>query len=309
MNTHSLRIAFTRATLGMAAFASLASAPALHAEDWNKNYTVAGHAQMRVNTDDASVRVSSGDTKQIEIHVIYNGYQLDKNLHIESRQDGDKVELSIRTGTHWGISFGGRGRDVRVEVHMPKDGDLQVDTGDGSVEVTSLNGNVAVHTGDGSVKADALNGTIDLHTSDGSIAVDGLKGDMRLRTGDGSVQAHNIDGKVEADSGDGSIRLEGRFDSLSIKTGDGGIDAHVLPGSKIASNWSIRTGDGSVDLTLPSDFQANIEATTGDGHISLGIPVTVEGTFSNSQIHGKMNGGGQPLVIHTGDGSIRLSKS
>ena len=37
--------------------------------------------------------------------------------------------------------------------------------------------------------------------------------------------------------------------------------------------------------------------------------VTVKGTFSNSQIHGKMNGGGQPVVIHTGDGSIRLSKS
>ena len=41
----------------------------------------------------------------------------------------------------------------------------------------------------------------------------------------------------------------------------------------------------------------------------MGIPLMVEGTFSNSQIHGKMNGGGQPIVIHTGDGSIRLSKA
>ena len=63
-----------------------------------------------------------------------------------------------------------------------------------------------------------------------------------------------------------------------------------------------------MDLTLPSDFQANINATTGDGHISLGIPVTVEGTFSKSEIRGKMNGGGQDLTIHTGDGSIRLSR-
>ena len=55
--------------------------------------------------------------------------------------------------------------------------------------------------------------------------------------------------------------------------------------------------------------QANIDASTGDGHISLGMPVTVEGTFSNSQIHGRMNGGGPALTIHTGDGSIRLSKS
>jgi hypothetical protein len=94
-----------------------------------------------------------------------------------------------------------------------------------------------------------------------------------------------------------------------VKTGDGSIDARVEPGSKLNAGWSIRTGDGSVDLVLPADLQANIDASTNDGHISLGIPVTVEGTFSNSQLHGKMNGGGQSLTIHTGDGSIRLSKS
>jgi hypothetical protein len=77
----------------------------------------------------------------------------------------------------------------------------------------------------------------------------------------------------------------------------------------MGASWSIHTGDGSVDLTLPGDLQADIDASTHDGHISLGIPVTVEGTFSNSQIHGKMNGGGQVLSVHTGDGSIRLKKS
>ncbi len=114
---------------------------------------------------------------------------------------------------------------------------------------------------------------------------------------------------MEADSGDGHIRLAGRFDALNVKTGDGSVDTRVLPGSKMTSSWTIRTGDGSVDINLPADFQANINATTGDGRISLGIPVTVEGTFSRSEVRGRMNGGGQPLTIHTGDGSIRLSKT
>ena len=121
--------------------------------------------------------------------------------------------------------------------------------------------------------------------------------------------ARNLDGKVDAYSGDGHITLDGRMDALNVKTGDGSIDAHIRPGSKIDSGWSIRTGDGSVDVVLPSELQANIEASTNDGHISMGIPLMVEGTFSNSQIHGKMNGGGQPIVIHTGDGSIRLGKA
>src|SRR5882672_3970035 len=289
MNTLPHRSAAIR--LGIACAALLAaSAVAARAEEVTKSFAVTGRASVRVDTNDGSVRVTSGDSKQVEFRVEYQGYELGKNLRVDSRQSGDKVELTARVTGRWGFSFGNNSRHLHIEVRMPREADLQVETGDGSV------------------KASSLNGTIDLHTSDGSITVENLKGDIRLRTGDGSIEARDLDGRVEADSGDGHIRIAGRFDALNVKTGDGSVDTRVLPGSKMATSWTIRTGDGSVDLVLPSDFQTNIDASTGDGHISMGIPVTVEGTFSNSQIHGKMNGGGQPLTIRTGDGSIRLSK-
>ncbi len=299
--------------LGMvcaALFAAAAFPPRASATDWpSKTYTIRGRANVRIDTNDGSVRISTSDSKTVEFRVEYDGYELDKNLHIESHQNGDLVELVARVTGHWGFSWGTHGRRLHIEVHMPKDADLNAHTGDGSVEVSSINGNVTVETGDGSIRANTLTGTIDLHTHDGSINVDTLKGDIKLHTGDGSIEARELDGKLDADSGDGHVRVAGRFDSLLIHTGDGSVDTHVLPGSKMASSWNIRTGDGSVDLSLPSDFQANIDASTGDGHISVGLPVTVEGTFSNSQLHGKMNGGGQSLTVHTGDGSIRLTKA
>jgi hypothetical protein len=283
--------------------------PHAKATDWpSKTYNISGRANVRIDTNDGSVRVTTSDSKTVEFHVDYEGYELDKNLHIESRQNGDQVELIARVTGHWGFSWGGRGRRLQIEVRMPQNADLNAHTGDGSVEASSINGNISVETGDGSIRANTLTGTIDLHTHDGSINVDTLKGDMKLHTGDGSIEARQLDGKLDADSGDGHVRVSGRFDGLLIKTGDGSVDTHVLPGSKMADSWNIRTGDGSVDLALPGDFQANIDASTGDGHISVGLPVTVEGTFSNSQLHGKMNGGGQSLTVHTGDGSIRLSK-
>jgi hypothetical protein len=260
------------------------------AEEWTKSYTVSGRANVRVDTNDGSVRVMTSDTKQVELRVTYSGYTLDKNLTIESRQDGDRVELKAKETMHWswGIHVS---RGVRVEVRMPKNADLTVDSGDGSVESEFIQGN------------------LDIHTGDGHIRVEGAKGQIKLRTGDGSIEGRNLDGQIDADSGDGHITLDGRFDTLNIRTGDGSINAHAQPGSKVISSWSIHTGDGSVDLALPGDLNANIDATTNDGRISLGIPVMVEGQFSNSQIHGKMNNGGQPVKIHTGDGSIRLSRS
>ena len=307
---HLLPHGSTPVRMGIVCAALLAAcAVTASAEEVTKSFAVTGRANVRVETNDGGVRVTSSDSKQVEFRVEYQGYEVGKNLRIDARQDGDKVELTARVTGNWGFSWGHNSRRLHIEVRMPREADLQVQTGDGAVQAESIHGTVNVHTGDGSVKASSLSGTIDLHTSDGSITVDNLKGDVRLRTGDGSIEARDLDGKVEADSGDGHIRIAGRFDALNVKTGDGSVDTRVLPGSKMVTSWTIRTGDGSVDLVLPSDFQTNIDASTGDGHISLGIPVTVEGTFKNSEMHGKMNGGGQPLTIHTGDGSIRLSKS
>ena len=279
-----------RGFVSAAVLAAFAAPQILHAEEVTKSFTVTGRPNVRVETNDGSVRVISGDAKQVEFRVEYQGYELGRNLRV--------------------MNFGwGHNRRLHIEVRMPQQGDLQVETGDGAVETSGLSGTINVHTGDGSVKASSLDGTIDLHTSDGGITVDTLKGNIRLRTGDGGIEARNLDGKVEADSGDGHVRLAGRFEALNVKTGDGSVNTKVLPGSKMAADWTLRTGDGSVDMSLPEDFQANIDATTGDGHISMGVPVTVEGTFSKSEVRGKMNGGGQTLTIHTGDGSIRLTKS
>jgi len=307
-------IPFRGAAMNLAVVAAVACAtattvPSARAEEVTKTFTVSGRPNVRVDTNDGAVRVSSSDSKEVQLRVEYSGYELNKNLRVDMRQDGDRVELVARVSGHWGFSFGNHGKNLRIEVVMPRTGDLQVSTGDGAVEASSIEGNVSVSTGDGSVKANALSGTVDLHTGDGSISVDSLKGDIRMRTGDGSIEARGLDGKVNADSGDGHIKLEGRFDTLNIRTGDGSVEARVGNGSKMNAGWTIHTGDGSVDMTLPGDLQANLDVSTGDGHISLGMPLTVEGSLSNSQIHGKMNGGGQALVIHTSDGSIRLNKS
>ncbi len=297
--------------LGIAIVTMIAAAafvPRAQAEDWTKSFPVTGRAQVRVDTNDGAVRIMTSDTKEVAFRVMYEGFELNKNLHIDTRQDGDSVQINARVSGHWGFSWG-KGHRIEIEVRMPQNADLQIDTGDGSVETQAINGRLKIHTGDGSVRSQAVSGSVDIDTGDGSVTLDGAKGDIRLRTGDGHIDARNLDGSVDAASGDGHIKIDGRLDSLNVKTGDGSIDARLQPGSKVVSSWTIHTGDGSVDLVLPADLQANIDASTNDGHISLGIPVTVEGTFKNSELRGKMNGGGQTLTVHTGDGSIRLSKS
>ncbi|MGC1491652.1 MAG: hypothetical protein WA798_09775, partial [Candidatus Acidiferrum sp.] len=94
-----MKLFYNRTTalrLGIAAAALLtvaALAPRASAEDWSKNYIVSGRANVRVDTNDGSVRVTTGDAKTVQFHVEYEGYEIDKNLHIEAKQNGDTVEL------------------------------------------------------------------------------------------------------------------------------------------------------------------------------------------------------------------------
>jgi DUF4097 and DUF4098 domain-containing protein YvlB len=294
---------FARRILALSGLIPLAATQA-HAEEYVKSYTVTGRATVRVQADDSSVRVISSDAQKVEFRVTYEGYELGNTLFLESRQNGNEVELIEREKN--GIMVGYRNRRLSTEVHVPRDADLQLETGDGAIELAAMNGRISVRTGDGDVRAERLSGTIELNTHDGDIRAQALTGEVRLRTGDGRIDVTGLDGKCTAASGDGLITLAGRFDLLDVRSGDGGVTARVGTGSAMSGNWHIRTGDGPVELALPGDFKASVEASTGDGRITMGIPITLQGDLGKSQVRGTLNGGGPSLVLRTGDGPIRI---
>lgn len=297
---------FTRVARPCALIAGVVFASSVSAEEYNKSYAIEGRPNVHVDVDDGSVRVITSDTSQVEFRVTYVGFAIGVggDLHVDSQQSGNQVTLTAHTNSH--ITVGLSTRRLSTEVHMPKNADLQIDSSDGSIDVSSVNGNIKVHTNDGAVKAAQLAGKIDLTTNDGSVTVDGLKGEIRLRSGDGAISGGSLDGKCEASTKDGQIHLAGRFDALSIRSSDGAVSASAASGSRMSTDWEIQTSDGSVEVALPTDLRANLDASTGDGQISIGLPVMVQGDLSKTNVHGTLNGGGPVLRIHTGDGSIHV---
>lgn len=253
---------------------TVASALPVMADEWSKTYTVSGNPDLRIETTDASIRVDTWDQNTIEAKVITNRYKIGEGgIHIEEHQTGNSVEIEVRY-PHHNLNFEwGSGHHVEIIVQMPRKGNVNLHTGDGKIELANL------------------------------------KGTMNLHSGDGSENLENVDGKLHATTGDGHIRANGRFDELELKTGDGHVDAAARSGSTMGANWRLESGDGSVSLELPPDLAADVDLHTGDGHIDLDMPVTTEGKIRTNEIHGKLNGGGSLLTVHTGDGSIHLRKS
>ena len=284
-----------RHTLGavlVIASAFAVSAAASHADDWSKTYSISGHADLQVHTDDGDVTIVSADQKQIVAHVATEGYKIGPNeVRIDENQSGDHVMVTVNTPHMRMGLFGGSRHAVHVMLTVPRELDMQVATGDGAVSLQPVAGHIQVRTGDGSIHAD------------------GVRGDVTLHTGDGSIDGRSLDGTLSANSGDGSIHISGRFDGLTVNTGDGGVDASAAAGSKMSSPWSLHSGDGSINLRVPQDIRAFVDMKTGDGGITVDVPLTVQGVQEHSHVRGDLNGGGTELKITSGDGSIHLMRS
>ncbi|MBZ5622735.1 MAG: DUF4097 domain-containing protein [Acidobacteriia bacterium] len=241
------------------------------ADDWAKTFAVGTRPEIRVETDDGSVRIRPGEDTKIVARVTTLGWKIAPGeVQVRESQTGDRVELIVRI-THRPFTFNSSGRWIRVELQVPR-------------QIRS-----------------------DVRTGDGNIDIQGLDGETRLHTGDGRIDAGPLDGSLSAESGDGHMRVRGRLDLLTLHTGDGSIEADVLPGSKMSSGWRVETGDGSVTMRLPRDFGADLELHTGDGHITMDLPALNAVSEKQGQdVHARLNGGGKALSVRTGDGSIHI---
>jgi DUF4097 and DUF4098 domain-containing protein YvlB len=265
-------VAMKRLSLVILAASVVAVLPA-HADEWSKTYNVTGKPELRIETSDANIRVTTWDQNTIEAKVVTSRYKIGEGgIRVEEHQTGDSVEIDVRYPHHnFNVEWGQHKVDIIVQ--MPREGRVNLRTGDGKIDIA------------------------------------GLKGEMDLHSGDGSETLDGVDGKLHASTGDGHINAQGRFDELELKTGDGHVEVRAAAGSTLAAGWRLETGDGNVSLEIPSELSADVSLHTSDGHIDLDMPITTEGKIRQNEVHGKLNGGGSLLTIRTGDGSIHLRKS
>jgi DUF4097 and DUF4098 domain-containing protein YvlB len=261
------------------------------ADQWEKTFTVGTQPALTVSTDDGNVSIEPWDKKSIAVRVTTASWRIGSDVKIEERQVGDHVEVRVHRTPRWGIDINFGGSALKVEVSVPRRTDLNVETGDGNIGVRAVEGRIGLHTGDGRIDADRL------------------RGELSLSSGDGSISASDLDGTLRVHTGDGRVSIGGRFDAVDLSSGDGSVSVEARHGSRIGDGWSVKTGDGSVDLRIPSDLDATLDANTGDGGIRLDLPVRVAGDLSHHAIRGQLNRGGPVLRVRTGDGSIRIGES
>jgi DUF4097 and DUF4098 domain-containing protein YvlB len=149
---------------------------------------------------------------------------------------------------------------------------------------------------------------MDVHSGNGSILVKSAEGKLALHTENGNIEALAIRGTLDIESGHGDLQVDGNVTAVSLHTRTGNIAAQIDPGSKMHSNWTLRTDDGNVDLRLPADFSTDLDVNSRDGNVRLDFPKARIGGGGQSTVRGPINGGGQHLEVHSDKGNIIVRK-
>ena len=265
------------------------------------SFKVGAAPVVALDTFDGAIEVHSWDRPEVEV-VVEKQAQDDgllQQIVVEKTQDGDRVTLRVRgpaNTQHDGIQIGIiYSPTARLRVAVPKATALELRSGDGSITVEDVTGQLT------------------LRTEDGSVSGLRLAGDVRVRTDDGSIRLRETTGKVDIETLDGSVTVTGQLTHLRAKSGDGSVRVTADKGSALGDDWSVETNDGTVELRLPEDLAAEVDARTSDGsirsshpHLTVPEPDGEDRDEDRRSLKATLGAGGHALRVRTGDGSIRF---
>jgi DUF4097 and DUF4098 domain-containing protein YvlB len=261
-----------------------------------KTFTVNGPVRLALTTFDGSINVRGWDRNEVSVEVekVGSDQQTVDRIQVKTSQDGNAITVDVPKPSPLESSGMRRSPSANLVVTVPMKTAVVARSGDGSIEVRSVNGKV------------------DLNTDDGSVRVEEIGGDLIARTGDGSVQGRKVDGRAEIRTGDGSVGLDGVLTGVTIETRDGSIEVTARPGSRTDTDWDVTTGDGHVRLEVPAGFGAEVDARSGDGRVRVDtLTDTPEGRDRDderSSVTGRLGGGGKALRVRSSSGSITVKR-
>ena len=232
---------------------------------------------------------------------------LDRRVRIDGKGDGLEAWCDLRVSVPKG---------QKISVHLGVgdlnasnvNGDLVLDTAEGSVTVNNEQGDLLIDTGSGDIAVTGAAGNLSLDSGSGSVRATRVSGDRLLfDTGSGDVVVNGARGtRLMADTGSGSITLSGvSCPTVHLDTGSGDVRLG-LTGD--ISQLDIDTGSGSVTIEAPPTLGASLHIETGSGDIASDFPLRVTRRESDTLLATVGDGHGH-IVIDTGSGDVRIRRA
>lgn len=192
---------------------------------------------------------------------------------IEIKNEGNTVIVRARRSDKNSWSWdcnGNMSMDGRYTIRVPKNFNLDLKTGGGTITANDVTGTTKVSTGGGKLKLAQLRGPLDAKTSGGSIRLNNCEGALNVSTSGGEIKAETGKGSLEARTSGGSILVRDFGGDTNVKTSGGQLTLENVRGK-----LSGKTSGGSITASLVSPLPGDVDLASSAGSISLSVPADV----------------------------------
>jgi hypothetical protein len=162
-------------------------------------------------------------------------------------------------------------------------------------------------TGNGQLSVEKAGAQVELTTGNGPIHIGETGGRVTATTGNGDVEIESANGPVRVTSGNGRIFVSTASGPVSANTGNGDIDVRMKAVSTDA-DMDFRSGSGAVRVTLPPDFNGDVDASTGNGDLRTDFAIRLVGRLDPQHMRGTIGNGGRMIHLSTGNGRLEIRK-
>ena len=226
---------------------------------------------------------------------------------VAGRQD---VKLTVVQSSYtYATSIG----DVLIqEIH----GNGDIFTGAGEVQLGAVRGSLKVRSHGGPLRLGEILGPLVATTTAGDIFIDAARRGGQIATQGGTIRLLYTSGPTRLASGGGDITVSQAAAPVAAETTSGDVFLTMDPNVK-SQAVSGKTGKGNVVVHIGERFGADVEATvlTSDPAAHAirsdipGLSISREQVGDKTRIRatGKINGGGERMVLEATDGGIRIT--
>lgn len=309
-------------------FEDFASGRASAEETQTVTVPAEGVAAVSLSQPRSDITVTGADTGQIVITADLEVWADDqdearerlKSLKLVTENDNGTLKIKL-DGPPWT-----KKRRTRSDfsITMPSSLAVELGTASGDIELDGIAGGIKAGTASGDIIARNASGRCHLGTASGDLALEGgtglearlesVSGDIEVSSCTGRVALQTVSGDAEVEvdtggvsaesvSGDLTITIDAAAD-LAVRSTSGDITIEVK--KKLTGRNTISSISGDIELSLPDDSGATIEAATTSGDIDCDLELEDLRQRSRS-LTGKLGNGEAAIVVTTTSGDISLS--
>ena len=163
-----------------------------------KNFPVDKDGTLVIECNLGSIFVGTWDRDEVSVVVVKRAIKKRNIAKFEAQVEkrGNDIHVRGKNEEHNPVL-------VEFNVNIPRNFNVDLKTGKGSIRITDINGNVKLLTGDGGIRiGNVEGGNVYAQTSGDSIKVGNVEGDVKLNTSGGSVRLGKITGKSSINESD-----------------------------------------------------------------------------------------------------------